>query len=132
MAIGWLSILLKTVPWGEVISNAPAVADGAKKLWTAVARKSHAATTADVPSDSPPAAESGVPIDARLAAIEASAAELQQQMLASSDLIRTLAEQNAELVRRVEANRVRLLWLSVMVAGALAFALAALGWSLAR
>ena len=29
MAIGWLTIL-KTVPWTEVISNAPKVADGAK------------------------------------------------------------------------------------------------------
>jgi hypothetical protein len=36
-------------------------------------------------------------------------------MLASSELINALAEQNTELVKRVEANRVRLLWLSVSV-----------------
>ena len=42
MAIPWLSVL-KMVPWSEVISNAPKVAEGAKKLWTAVSRKSHSA-----------------------------------------------------------------------------------------
>ena len=31
MAIAWLTVL-KMVPWGEVINNAPKVADGAKKL----------------------------------------------------------------------------------------------------
>jgi hypothetical protein len=38
MAIPWLSVI-KLVPWGEVISNAPKVAEGAKKLWSAVSRE---------------------------------------------------------------------------------------------
>jgi hypothetical protein len=38
MAIGWLTVL-KMVPWGEVIENAPKVAIGAKKLWDKVGRK---------------------------------------------------------------------------------------------
>ena len=38
MAIGWLSVL-KSVPWEEVISNAPKVAEGAKKLWKSVSHK---------------------------------------------------------------------------------------------
>ena len=43
-------------------------------------------------------------------------------MLSSSELIKALADQNTELVKRAEANRIRLLWLSaaVVVAGALA------------
>ncbi|MDP3225514.1 MAG: hypothetical protein Q8M96_20455, partial [Rubrivivax sp.] len=32
MAIGWMTVL-KLVPWGDVIKNAPAVAEGARKLW---------------------------------------------------------------------------------------------------
>ena len=39
MAIGWMTVL-NLVPWGEVIKNAPAVADGAKKLWDNVGKKS--------------------------------------------------------------------------------------------
>jgi hypothetical protein len=32
MAIGWLAVL-QLVPWSDVISNAPKIAEGAKKLW---------------------------------------------------------------------------------------------------
>ena len=38
--------------------------------------------------------------------------DLNQQMLASSELIKELAEQNAQLVKRIEANRKRTLWLA--------------------
>ena len=34
----WLHVL-KTVPWTQVIKNAPVVADGARKLWQAVGNK---------------------------------------------------------------------------------------------
>ena len=36
-------------------------------------------------------------------------------MISSSELMRTLAEQNAQLVRRVDANRVRVRWLTLAV-----------------
>jgi len=42
MAIGWLTVL-KMVPWGDVIENAPKVATGAKKLWQNVGKKPVAA-----------------------------------------------------------------------------------------
>ena len=112
MAIGWVS-LLKTVPWADVIASAPAVADGAKKLWKAVGKKKAVPLAADAaPSET---VTSAAP-DARLQALEATIAELQGQMLASSELITALASQNAELVKRAEANRVRLRWLSAIVA----------------
>ena len=38
MPISWLTVL-KAVPWGDVISNAPVVVDGARKLWNNVGRK---------------------------------------------------------------------------------------------
>lgn len=117
MAIGWLTVL-KAVPWVEVISNAPKVADGARKLWNTVGRK-----TAD-PEVAAPTVPEGVPgtpptleaLQARLRTLEVRSAELHEQMLASSELIKALADQNTELIRRVEANRVRVRWLSLAVA----------------
>ena len=123
MAIGWIS-LLKTVPWADVLASAPTVADGAKKLWRTVAQKSPsaAASAPASPAALMPEVETLAQAHARLAALETTVAELQQEMLASSELIKALADQNTELVQRAEANRIRLLWLSVavVVAGALA------------
>lgn len=114
MAIGWIT-LLKTVPWADVIATAPVVADGAKKLWKTVGRKKQAGE--DTPAEDAvtivPEADAATKLQARLLALESTSQELHAQMLASSELINALAEQNTELVKRVEANRVRLLWLSV-------------------
>jgi len=112
MAIGWITIL-KTVPWADVISNAPKVADGAKKLWKTVAKKpaSQGATGAAAQSTGSTAAQASNPLEARLAEMESRTSELHAQMLASSELIKSLAEQNAELVKRIEAIRIRVLWL---------------------
>jgi hypothetical protein len=111
MGIGWFT-LLKIVPWSEVIKNAPKVADGAVKLWSTVARKS------SWPDAAQGAASPKTPgsIDARVLALEAAVADLHSQMLASSELIKALADQNAQLVRRIESNRLRLLWLSAVTA----------------
>jgi hypothetical protein len=37
-------------------------------------------------------------------------------MLASSELIKEMAEQNAQLIKRVETNRARLVWLALFTA----------------
>lgn len=121
MAISWLTVL-KSVPWTEVISNAPKVAEGAKKLWNTVGRKRAAreARAQDAQADLSP--------EARMLAAEATIAELQAQMLASSELINTLAEQNALLVARVEANRKRVAWLALVAGVALVIAVVAMTW----
>lgn len=119
MAISWLGVL-KSVPWSEVITTAPKVAEGAKKLWGTVARKPvpHAD---DVPDDPPEVdvqdashAEAIARLEARAAALEAAVSDLHAQMLESSALITTLAEQNARLVERTELNRMRTLWLMAL------------------
>lgn len=111
MALGLFS-LLKTVPWTEVISTAPLVAQGAKKLWDSVAKKTPPAPAASpapvLPTHDLVVAE----LQARIIALEATSAELHTQMRASSELIQALATQNTELVQRAEANRVRLRWVS--------------------
>jgi hypothetical protein len=122
MALGWLTVL-KMVPWGDVIENAPKVAQGAKKLWNTVGKKK---VPAPLPASAAPSAAAGqlTGQDAVLAALQAQVAELQvstadlhQQMLESSALIGSLAEQNTQLIRRVEINRKRVLVLVVVVFG---------------
>jgi hypothetical protein len=118
MAISWLAVL-KAVPWSEVIGNAPAVAEGAKKLWNTVSGRQ------DAPVRPPPAASSPAPgstaLQSRVALLDAAVSDLHAQMLASSGLIKALADQNTELIRRIETLRVRMLWLAGAV-GVLAVA----------
>ena len=134
MAAGWMSVL-KMVPWSDVISSAPKVADGAKKLWSTVAKKAGVAgeSAPEEPTAEPqdlPAAELLALLQGQLARQEAGLADLRQQLLSSTALVQTLAEQNAQLVQRVEANRVRVRWLTLAVA-LLGMGLAAM-WALSR
>ncbi len=134
MAADWMSVL-KMVPWSDVISSAPKVADGAKKLWSTVAKKAGVAgeSAPEEPTAEPqdlPAAELLALLQGQLARQEAGLADLRQQLLSSTALVQTLAEQNAQLVQRVEANRVRVRWLTLAVL-MLGMGLAAV-WALGR
>ena len=127
MPIPWLAVL-QSVPWTDVIRNAPKVADGAKKLWNSVAGKPsqpQVPVAASV-SNASPEAQAIAGLEARVASLEAAVSELHSQMLASSELIKALAEQNGQLVARVEVNRVRVLWLSSATAAAVIVAVASL------
>lgn len=127
MAIGWLTVLSQ-VPWTEVINNAPKVADGAKKLWKSVSGKSSMASTPKSASQVPASAEalSPVAMEARIRELEEVVGELHAQMVASSELMKQLAEQNNQLVQRIEANRVRTLWLAALSVAGLVIAVVAL------
>jgi len=109
MALSWLSVL-KAVPWTEVISNAPKVAEGARKLWKSV----------------------GTQLLNRTRHLERTVEDLHQQLQQSTELIKTLAEQNTQLVERVEMNRVRAQRTLVLAAAALALSLGALALALLR
>lgn len=119
---GWIGIL-KSVPWGEVVSNAPKIAEGAKSLWSAVAKKIRPGDESAAP-DAGAEAETGV--SARLAQLEENQRELRTQLATSSELIRSLAEQNAQLVARLDAMRRALRWLALGLVLALGLAAAAL------
>lgn len=127
MAIGWLG-LLKAVPWGEVVSNAPKIADGAKSLWGAVSRK----VRPGEPAAGDPVANASLPVGSRLAALEASNTELQRQLVTSSELLRSLADQDAQLIVRIDALRGRMRWLTLLAVAALAIAGTALALLLNR
>ena len=115
MPIGWLAVL-QSVPWSEVIKNAPKVADGAKKLWNAVANKSAPLDPpfATAQTASSPELQTIAALQANVAVMASALSDLQGQMLASSELIKELAEQNTQLITRVEANRARVRWLALV------------------
>lgn len=96
MGIGWITAF-KAIPWGDVIAAAPTVAQGAKKLWNTVRSRDAEVTTS-------PELQSA---DGRLHALEDRISALERNSAASSELIQSLADQNARLVRAVEILRVR-------------------------
>jgi DNA repair exonuclease SbcCD ATPase subunit len=115
MAISWIAAL-KLIPWSDVISNAPMVADGARKLCSTVAKKPAQAQpeSADSRSMLSTGAQAISALEARVAAMESALSDLHTQMLASSELIKALAEQNSQLIVRVETSRARLQWLAII------------------
>jgi hypothetical protein len=127
MVAPWLAVL-QHVPWSDVISNAPKLAEGARKLWGTVSGQPAAPLpTAPLDSNLPatPAEVIGA-LEARIAALESGMAGLQAQMRESTELIKSLAEQNTQLIQRAEANRRRTVWLAVLAVVATVLAVAGL------
>lgn len=122
MTIGWMTIL-RNVPWTDVIRNAPAVADGARKLWRKVGGGKGGEGEAEV---SAPTETAEATPDVQLARLKQRVDELHGQMVASSELIRALAEQNAQLIARIERNHRYLWWL--VLGNGIALCLAVAAW----
>jgi chromosome segregation ATPase len=118
MAAGTIITVLANIPWGQVVENAPKVADGAMKLWKAATRRKKQDASqdeyADVAADANLSEEEL--LKARLRRLEDNIRSLEEQMQASSELIKALAEQNTQLVQRIELNRVRLVRFAVVAA----------------
>lgn len=101
--MAWASLLAK-VPWTEVIRNAPAVADAARKFWNKT-RRPASTEAVDLPVD---ADEHAV-----LHALQQRVSALQTEMRVAGEVMQSLAEQNAQLIVRVEKTRRRLLLLAL-------------------
>ena len=113
MAIGWLAILT-AVPWAEVVKKAPEVAESAKKLWNTLAKK-YPKSKSEVRTERTVFTSKDQEISwlkDRLTAIETTNSELHNQMLTSAELIKALADQNTQLIKRVELNHLRILRLA--------------------
>lgn len=113
--------MLQMVPWGEVIKNAPKVADGAVKLWSSVSKKKVYDETGSEISDvilasDPEAVEK---LEYRLQAAEQTISDLQAQVVQSAEVIKELASQNTQLVAQIESNRKAVTVLGVALAIAL-------------
>ena len=126
----WMTAL-KLVPWGDVIEAAPQVLQAAKKLMgkTRDAGTAPAAgvtgTLTEAANDSP-----APPITDQLQHLRERVAQLEQEQQDSAALIQSLAEQNAVVIRAVDALRLRNQWLGralvvlgVLVVGVLVWVL---------
>lgn len=133
MPIPWMTVL-KSVPWIDVIRNAPQVVDAARRLWQSTRSDERARAAAPRAAVGPPTAAGGehAVLRARVDALEGELRTLHEQVLASSELIRQLAEQQAGLVARVELNRRRTIRLAIAVAVSAAIAIAALVFAASR
>jgi len=117
MAAGTIISVLSNIPWGQVVENAPKVADGAARLWNAVTRKKPDQSPEANAKPVADAAQSETEVlKKRLVAMDEHILRLEEQMGASAELIKALAEQNTQLVRKVELNSVRLLRLATATA----------------
>jgi hypothetical protein len=90
---GWIAAF-KVIPWAELIVAAPAVVKGAQKLWATVTKQETPALSGQDPV-------------ARQRALEAQVGELRRELMAASELVKNLAEQNSRLVSAVEILRLR-------------------------
>jgi hypothetical protein len=120
MALWWTA--LKLVPWGDVIEATPQIVQAAKKLMgkTRAAAEPASGALADAALGT-----AATPLEAQVQALAQRVVQLEQEQRDSAALIESLAEQNAVVVRAVEALRKRSQRLTVAV-GVLAVACGAL------
>ena len=122
MSTGAILTVLSNIPWGQVVQNAPRVAEGAARLWNSVTSFRKATVSVEpvevIDSEANPS-ETEL-LHAQIETLQVSIKSLQQQMQDSSELIKALAEQNTQLVARIELNRVRMLRVAVVSAAAIA------------
>ena len=88
------------------IQLAPKIADAAQKLWSKT-KKSEPAKSALSGSDDAEGANSNpvISIEARALIAESRIHDLQSEMQAATELIKELADQNAEFAKYIEASR---------------------------
>lgn len=108
----WLTAL-KLVPWGDVIEATPQILQAAKKLMGKT--RAGSAETSGALAGADDAAS--IPLEAQVLALAQRVALLEQEQRDSAALIQSLAEQNAVVVRAVDALRLRTRRLMVTTGG---------------
>ena len=120
MALGSFITALKVVPWGDVITAAPAIVKGARKMFS---------RTEDEPA---PVVPPGADPNERLRLLEVRLQEMADREQASAKLIAALAEQNAAVVDAIGVLRARARWLVAINVVLLALLAAGLALSYGR
>jgi hypothetical protein len=117
MAIGWLTIL-QSVPWADMVSHAPKVASGARKLWDSVGKNAPETPKPAVRArfSVPAEAQSLGALQSRIDELEFALEAAQSHMAASSGLMDELVAQNKQLIVGLETQRRRLGWLAGLLA----------------
>ncbi|WP_413437062.1 hypothetical protein ACFDAU_11545 [Sulfuriferula sp. GW1] len=106
MAISMLSAF-KIIPWSDVLTAAPYIVQGAEKLWSIIARKPAPQRGNERVEEEASQSVSLSALDTRVHSLELLTAELHKEVLLSSELIKSLAQQNIQLVQAVDVLRVR-------------------------
>lgn len=118
--------VLAYIPWGQVVQNAPQIAEGAAKLWGTVAGGREKTQPAETATDSIATKPRLEPesLSTHIQELEVTIKNLQDQMEDSSELLKALADQNTQLVNRVELHRIRLnrIGIAAIVGGLVLFA----------
>lgn len=116
MAAGTVLTVLSNIPWGQVIDAAPRIAEGAGRLWEAARnlRKTRAPEPEGPDAAGAPAAQptESERMQTRIADLEATVQAMREQMQASAQVVKELADQNALLVQRIEVARQRVVLLA--------------------
>lgn len=124
-AAGWLTAL-KLVPWRDVIEATPQILQSAKKLMGKTDGADVPQTSAGTAPTGTAVAPTAATLQAQLEALTERVAMLEREQRECAALIQSLAEQNAVVVRAVDALRLRTQRL-IAALGVLGAALAAIG-----
>lgn len=103
MAVNWLASL-KYVPWSKVISMTPAIVESGGKLWDRISsRRANASTVANPSGQAPPSTpEALAAMEIRLATLEKKTADLGDEAVSSFQVVRSIVDQNAQVVQAVD------------------------------
>jgi hypothetical protein len=128
MAIPWLTAAFKAIPWRDVVTAAPSIVEGTKKLWSSVTRteRQPSPATEQYNESSSTQSDQLSAIETRLLALEQRTTEIAREAVTSAELVKSLAEQSAQLVQAVENLRLRtrrLAWFTVVLGLATGFLL---------
>jgi hypothetical protein len=96
MSLFWL----KAVPWSTLLSNAPVIVDGAKKLASLV-RNQQAVSSRPTPGTF----AGGAPSD--LAQLQARIEQLEDEQRQAAELLRSIAESHAQMAQALVVLRAR-------------------------
>ena len=111
MPISWMTAF-KVIPWADVVSATPTVVKGAKKLWSTVKTQTTEAEAQhqqveEIERQALSQNERLSAIEGQVRVLEQRTRELGEEAMSSSEVIRSLAEQNSRLVSAIEILRVR-------------------------
>lgn len=96
-------VWLKAVPWSTIIANAPLLVDGAKKLASMVRSKPESAVAVRPPAGG---TFTGGP-QSEFAWLQERIERLEEEQRQSAELLRTMAETNAQMAQALEYLRAR-------------------------
>jgi len=128
MAAGTVLTVLSYIPWGTVIDAAPRIAEGAGRLWEAARNLRRTKTPQEEaggnpPTDQPTEAER---LQAQVVELEMAVNAMREQLQASAEVVKELADQNALLVQRIEVARQRIVLMAAAGSGSVLALTAAL------